>query len=197
MTAAKSAAAGASARPRRARTVGHWPNATLFTRQTCDTRAGMPHGDGLRDAAAHAVTDDARFFDIELVEHGDDAVGLRLHVHRALHRAIASPEAEQIEHDEAMARRHERDDIRPEMARGREPVYEHDRVAGAARAGGVVVDPCAVEIEELTAHASARFAWGREDDRFGAGVASKAKRAVTLVTARSVFRELRWIARAT
>jgi len=83
------------------------------------------------------------------------------------------------------------------MAGRRKAVDKDDGIADASRAGGVVVDPCAVEIEKLTAHASGRFAWGREDDEFYSEPPDKAKRAVTRVTARFVFRELRWIARAT
>ena len=37
----------------------------------------MPHGHRLRDATSHAVTDDARLFDTQLVEHRDNALRLR------------------------------------------------------------------------------------------------------------------------
>ena len=157
----------------------------------------MAHRDRLHDAAAHAMTDGACFPDVELIEHRDDAIGLRANVHRSLHRTVASAEAKQIEHDEPMAGRHERNDVAPQMAGRRKAVDEDDGIADTSRAGGVVVDPCAVEIEKLTAHASDRFAWGREDDEFYPEPPDKAKRAVTRVTARFVFRELRWIARAT
>ena len=122
--------------------------------------SGVSHGDRLRDTAADTVTDDARFFHIELVEHGDDAIGVRADVHRPAHGTIAAPEAEEIEDDEAMPRRHERNDVAPEMSRRRKTVHEDNGVPGAARTGGVVVDPRAVEIEKLTAHASGRFALG-------------------------------------
>ena len=76
-------------------------------------------------------------------------------------------------------------------------VDEHDGIAGAARAGGVVVDPRAGEIEKLTAHASARSHGGGKMRRVGRTrrPPAKAKRAVTIVTARAVFSELRWNAR--
>ena len=95
-----------------------------------------------------------------------------------------------IQDDEAMSRRHERNDVAPQMPGRRKAVYEDNGIPGATRAGGVVIDPCAVEIEKLTAHASGRFAWGREDDEFRPATPDKATRAVTGVTARVVFREL-------
>jgi len=116
---------------------------------------------------------------------------------RPLHWTVAASETEQVEHDEPVAGRHEGNDVAPEVARRGEAMEEDDRISGATRAGGIVVDPCAVEIEKLTAHASARLAWGREDDGFRADAPLNAKRAATGVTARFVFRELRWIVRAT
>jgi len=64
-----------------------------------------------------------------------------------------------------MAARHERDDVAPEVTRRREAVEKHDGYAGAARSGGVVVDPRAAKIEKLTAHAKLyqETASGRED----------------------------------
>ena len=121
----------------------------------------MANGERLRDAAADAVTDDARALDAQLVEQLDDALGVRAHVDGARERTIAAPVAEQVEHDEAMPGGHERNDVVPQMARGRKSVDEHDRIAGAARSGGVVVEARAGEIEELTAHA-------RQPDRIGA-----------------------------
>ncbi len=124
---------------------------------------GVTHGDALRDASAESMTDDARALDAQFVEQGDDAIGVRARVDGARQRTVAAPVAEEVEHDETMSRRHERNDFAPEMAGGRESVDEHDRIARAARAGGVVVETRARQIDELTAHASARLAWGGED----------------------------------
>ena len=61
----------------RAATVGQRSNATLSTRQRCDTRVAMPNRERLRDAAADSVADDARALDAQLIEHLDDALGVR------------------------------------------------------------------------------------------------------------------------
>src|SRR3954467_11610516 len=118
----------------------------------------MPDSDRLRDSTADAVTNNARLANFELVEYGDDAVGVRANVHFVLRRTIAPAKAEEVEYDETMALRHERNDVAPQVAGRRKAVQEDHGIAGAASAGGVVVDPRAVEIEKLTAHASARLA---------------------------------------
>ena len=51
-----------------------------------------------------------------------------------------------------MARRHEWNDVAPEVARRGKPVQKHHGLAGAPSPGSVVVDARAGEIQELTAH---------------------------------------------
>jgi hypothetical protein len=122
----------------------------------------MLHGKRLSDAAAKPVSHDACAIDGELVEQLDDSIRVPSCVNWASERAITSTVAEQIEHNEPMARRHEWNDAAPEMARCWEAVDEHDRNTGAARPCGVVVQPCAGEIEKLTAHAKAGIASGEK-----------------------------------
>src|SRR5262249_310569 len=98
----------------------------------------MADGDRLCDTAAHAVAHDARARNSELIEDADDAFRVRANVDGAGERTITSAVAEQVEHDDAMARRRERDDVAPEMTRRRKAVEKHDRIAGAARSGRIV-----------------------------------------------------------
>jgi hypothetical protein len=65
---------------------------------------------------------------------------------------IASTEAEEIEYDDAMARRQFRDHIEPEVAGGRKPMNQYDGVAGSAAPGRVVVNPLSGKVYEFTAH---------------------------------------------
>src|SRR4051812_25771108 len=99
----------------------------------------MTNRNRLRDAAANAVTDDARLRDAQLIEQLDDALGMCAHVDAALTRAIAAAVAEEIEHDETVAAGHERHDIAPQMTGGGETVDEHHGNTGAARSRRVVV----------------------------------------------------------
>jgi hypothetical protein len=71
-------------------------------------------------------------------------------------RPIAASESEEIEDDEPMPWRHQRDDVAPEVARRRKAVEEDDGHAATARSCGVVVEPRAAKIEKLTAHAKLR-----------------------------------------
>lgn len=120
----------------------------------------VANGDRLCDAAANAVSHDARALDAELIEHRDDAFRMGADVDGAIEWAVAASVAEQVSDDEPMARRHERYDVAPQMAGGRKAVQEDDWFAGAPRAGGVVVDARAGEVEEFTAHEMGRVALG-------------------------------------
>ena len=51
----------------------------------------MMHGDGLRDAAADAMPDDACALDTKLVEQRDRSLGVRGDVDRMRHRSVAAP----------------------------------------------------------------------------------------------------------
>ena len=64
-------------------------------------------------------------------------------------RPVAATIAEQVEHDEPVSRRNERDDFVPQMARRRKSVDEHRGHSGTARSGGVVVQPGAGEVENI------------------------------------------------
>src|ERR1019366_8557267 len=70
-------------------------------------------------------------------------------------RAVAPTEAEQVHHDEPMSRSGDGQlahDTVPQMRRSREPVQEHYRLTRSARSGGIVVQPAARDVHELTAH---------------------------------------------
>jgi hypothetical protein len=88
---------------------------------------------------------------------------VRANVDRARERSIASAVAKQVEHNDAVAGWYERDDVAPETAGRRKPVDEYDRIAGAARAGRVIVEAGTGQIEELTAHQRPWIASRRED----------------------------------
>jgi hypothetical protein len=120
----------------------------------------MANGDRLSDSATDAVSDDARALDAQLVEELDDPLGVRTNVDAASQRPIASPVSEKIDDDESMARRHERNDVAPQVSRRREAVQKDDGVSGASRSRGVVVNARAGEVEEFTAHNARCVAWG-------------------------------------
>jgi hypothetical protein len=73
----------------------------------------MSNGDGLRDSTADAVSDDARALDTQLVEQLDDAFGVGADADAVCQWPIASAVSEEIDDDESMARRHERNDVTP------------------------------------------------------------------------------------
>ena len=128
------------ARAMRASIVGQRSKATLSTRQRRDTRCAcriasdcampppMPwptmHACSMRSSSSSC----------------DDALGVGANVDGACERTVAATVAEQVDDDDAMPRRHERNDVAPEMARCRKAVQEHDGLTGAAGSGGVVVD---------------------------------------------------------
>src|SRR5678815_2865237 len=99
----------------------------------------VANGKRLRDASADAVTDDACALDMQFVEHLHHALGVRMNADGTSEWTVASPVAEQVQHDESVAGRHERHHIAPQMARGGEAVNEHDGLTDAARAGRVVI----------------------------------------------------------
>src|SRR6266513_2518023 len=65
---------------------------------------------------------------------------------------IAAAEAQQVENDHTMAGGKERHYAAPEVTGGRESVQQHDRLAGTARTGGVVVKANPVDVEKLASH---------------------------------------------
>ena len=67
-------------------------------------------------------------------------------------RTIAAAVAQQVEHDEPVARWHERHDAAPQMARRGEAMEKHDGRARPSRTRRVVVDSRAGEVEEFAAH---------------------------------------------
>jgi hypothetical protein len=72
--------------------------------------------------------------------------------------AVASAIAEEVDDDDAVSGRDERDHLGPEVSRGREAVNQDDGLAGAARAGGVVIEACAVEVDKLAPHGEGTMA---------------------------------------
>ena len=100
----------------------------------------MSDGDRLSDPAADAVANETCAIDAELVEELDDAFGMGADVDAVCQWPIASTVSEEIDDDESVARRHERNDVTPQMSRCREAVQKDDGIAGASGSGGVVVD---------------------------------------------------------
>jgi hypothetical protein len=115
--------------------------------------ARVTHGERLSDSAADAVSDEARAIDAKLIEQCDRSLGVRADVDWVRAGPIAASVAEEIEDDQSVSGWHQRDDVAPQMARGREAVKKNHGYAGAARSCGVVVEPRAAKIEKLTAHA--------------------------------------------
>src|SRR5207237_1344471 len=113
---------------------------------------GVTHGNRLRDAAADTVPHETRAFDAQLIHQCNHTLGVRAHIDGAVQRTIAATVSKQVDDDDAMARRHERNDVAPQVSRRRKSVQKYDGIAPAAGAGGVVVESRAGEIEKLTAH---------------------------------------------
>src|SRR5438874_13293219 len=65
---------------------------------------------------------------------------------------IAAAEAQQVEHDHTMAGGQERHYAVPQVTGGGKSVQQHDRLAGTARTGGVVVEANPVDVEKLASH---------------------------------------------
>ena len=61
------------------------------------------------------MTDDARAIDPQLIEDLDDSFGVGLRVDAARSRPVAAAVAEEVEHDEPVSGRNERDDFIPQM----------------------------------------------------------------------------------
>jgi hypothetical protein len=96
--------------------------------------------------------------DTQGVEDGDKTLRMRADADVPIRRRVAATESQKVEDNDAVTRRKQRDDIGPEVARGRKPVDEHHGYAATARPGGVVIDTRAGKVEEFTPHRGAR-AW--------------------------------------
>jgi len=102
------------------------------------------------------VPDDGSVVDRELIEEPNNALGVTSHRHIPPRRAITPSVAEEVDHNDTMTLRHERNHIGPEMRRRRKSVKENDRLAGSATSGGVVVESRSVYVDELTPHEGSR-----------------------------------------
>jgi hypothetical protein len=116
----------------------------------------VSNGQRLCDAATDAMTYDAGPTYSELVEERYDSRGVSPDVDGTGQRAVASSIAEEIDDDQPVSGWHQRYHVVPQVARSGEAVQEHDRLAGAACSGRVIVESRPTEIEELTAHADSR-----------------------------------------
>src|SRR5690349_12181915 len=112
----------------------------------------MANGEPLRDSAAHIVANHARVTDPEEVKQLDHSLCVRADSHRPAKRTIASAIAEQVDDYDPVAGRNERNNIGPQVPRRWESVEEHHRLPRAARAGRVVIQTNAVQIDKFTAH---------------------------------------------
>jgi hypothetical protein len=91
--------------------------------------------------------------DAQVIEHGHESLGVRPDVNRVRSRRIAAAKAQQVEHHDAMTFRKPRHNVAPQVAGRGKSVQQHYWLAGSARAGGVVVQSGAVDVEEFAAHA--------------------------------------------
>jgi hypothetical protein len=105
------------------------------------------------------VPNDASVVDSEYVKQLDNPVGMRTNANGSAGGPIAPTVPEKIDHDHSMSCRYERYDVAPEVTRCREAMQEHDGLARASRAGRVVVELHAVEVDEFTAHGDAWWRW--------------------------------------
>jgi len=110
------------------------------------------HRELLCHTTAEIVPHDASARDSESVEQSNNSLCVRVQREGQIVRRITSPVPEQVDDDEPMSSGHLRDDVAPQMSRGGESVKKDYRFARAAGAGGVVVQPRAMHINELTAH---------------------------------------------
>ena len=108
--------------------------------------------DGLSDAAAEFVADEAGAVDAEEVQQDEHAVAVRFNVNRQCAWRVTSAIAEQVHDDHAASLGEERDQVLPEVGGGRESVNEYKWLTTAACAGRVVVQPSSANIEEFAAH---------------------------------------------
>jgi hypothetical protein len=69
----------------------------------------------LRDPATHVVPDDAREVDAQRVEQTEHAFAVPTDAQVATERAVAAPVAQEVADDEPVARRHEPDDVAPQV----------------------------------------------------------------------------------
>jgi hypothetical protein len=129
----------------------------------------------LGDPATDVVANDASVVDSEGVKEADDALGVGRNRDVAPFGTVAPAITEQVEHDEAVTRAHEGNDVGPQVRRGRKAVKKHDRLSTAAASGGVVVQARAAQVDELTSHMGGKMvpaAWELKanwDTPIGAG----------------------------
>jgi hypothetical protein len=98
------------------------------------------------------VANHARVADPEEVEQLDHSLCVRTDSYGPAKRTIASAIAEQVDDYHTVAGRNERNNIGPEVPRSWKSVEKHHRLPRATRAGCVVVQPNAVQIDKFTAH---------------------------------------------
>jgi hypothetical protein len=106
----------------------------------------------LSDASANVVADDARVVDSKRIEETNDALGVPANGDVFPRGPIAAAITQQIDNDDTMTLRNQRNYIGPEVRGSREPMEKHDRLAGSTRTGSVVVESRAVDVDKLTSH---------------------------------------------
>jgi len=73
----------------------------------------MPDRDRLSDSSADVVPDEASEVDAQVIEHGNDTIGMTAKIDTSGRCGIASAEAQKIENNHAMPPREQRNDIPP------------------------------------------------------------------------------------
>lgn len=112
----------------------------------------VPYRDGLRDPATDVVSREAGEVDSEMIEDGNQPIGVGTKIDARIRRWIAAPEAEEVEHDHPVSAGEEWHDRAPEVTGGRESMDEDDRLTRSARSSRVVVESDAAKVEEFAAH---------------------------------------------
>jgi hypothetical protein len=102
------------------------------------------------------VPDNRRVVDRELIEEPDDPLGVTANRHIPPGRTVAPPVAKQVDHDDTMPLRNERNYIGPKVRRRWKSVKKNDGLAGSTTSGGVVVEARSVYVDELTPHERSR-----------------------------------------
>jgi hypothetical protein len=105
------------------------------------------------------MPNDTGVVDSEHVEQLDHTVSVGTNANGSTRGPIAPTIPEKIDDDDSVSGRYERYDVAPQMARCGESMQEHDGLPRASRAGGVVVQLYAVEVDEFTAHRDAWWRW--------------------------------------
>jgi hypothetical protein len=110
-----------------------------------------------RDTPTHVVTNEDRARNSKRIQQADSSLRVPTDRQIATLGEIASTKTEQICDDYPMPGRNERNDVAPQVRRGRESVQQHHRLSAATRSRRVVVEPGSANFDKLPSHAVVPF----------------------------------------